>query len=173
MNLTQLLSIVVSSSAKDWNHIVCWGAFSGPSYRDHFSCSQFEEGAPSVVNVESHSDVAVYLPDVAITLAFGLTWKEEFKEPWTEKFPDPLASGSYVDVFYSGSLVYRDVYVTVDGGRTNLPLPSGRDRLDDVPRAYAQFVRLLDSFDRVSSFDTDFRRAGMSMVDRPWPDFGH
>jgi hypothetical protein len=37
MNLTQLMSIVVASQKKDWNHITCWGYGSGPSYRDHLT----------------------------------------------------------------------------------------------------------------------------------------
>ena len=169
MNLTQLMSIVAASSAKDWNHIICWGFESGPSYRDQFSFSEFAKGQSNLLHVTSHSDVAVYLQDVSMTIEFGLTWMDDFKEEWTERFPDRKASSSYADVFYNGNLVYRDVYVTVDGGRTKLPLPSSRDKLDDIPRAYAQFVRLLDNFGKVSSFDTNFRSAGMSMTDKPWP----
>ncbi len=170
MNLAQLMSIVVGSQEKDWNHIVCWGSDSGPSYRDHFKFWELRNGQPNILHVESHSDIAVYLHDVSITLAFGLKWIDDFKEAWTEKFPDPHASGSYADVFYHGALVFRTEYVTVDGGRTKLPLPPRRDRFD-VPKAYAQFIRLLDSFGKASSFDTDFRRVGMSVSDTPWPDF--
>jgi hypothetical protein len=96
---------------------------------------------------------------------------DEFKEAWTEKFPDRHASSSYADVFYNGALVYRTQYVTVDGGRTNLPLPPRRDEAS-VPKAYARFIAMLDSFGKVSSFDNDFRRAGMNLSDEMWPDFG-
>jgi len=172
MNLTQLMSIVVASQKKDWNHIVCWGNGGGPSYRDHLRFYERDyKGTPDVLRVDAHPDVAVYLHDVSITLAFGLSWMNEFKEEWTEKFPDRHASSSYADVFYNGALVYRTQYVTVDGGRTNLPLPPRRDEAS-VPKAYAQFIAMLDSFGKVSSFYEAFRRAGMVLSDEMWPDFG-
>jgi len=61
--------------------------------------------------------------------------------------------------------------VTVDGGRTMLPLPLSRTSLA-IPESQAQFVRLLDQFGKKSSFDVDFVRAGMTLSKGSWPTFG-
>ena len=169
MNLTQIMSIVVSSKTKDWHHIPDGGR--EPIYRDQLAFYDKSDDQSCVLHPISHSDVAVYIHDVSITLAFGLQWMENFEEEWTKRFPDHKASGEYADVFYSGTLVYRDPYVVVDGGRTLLPLPPRQDKLE-IPRTHAQFIRLLDSLGKMPTFDGDFRRAGMSLSDEPWPDFG-
>lgn len=68
---------------------------------------------------DAHGNVAIYMPDISITMAFGLTAVEDFKEDWAKRFPNSSASSSIVDLFYNGSLVYRDIFVNVDGGRAN------------------------------------------------------
>lgn len=45
------------------------------------------------------------------------------EEDQTNVFPDKTATSNFVDFFYSGVLFYRDIYVSVDGGRCSLPLP--------------------------------------------------
>jgi hypothetical protein len=170
MTLIQLMSLVCSSQPEEWNHIVCWGATAGPAYRDHFQFYEIYEGSKHVLQVRSHTDVLVFIPDVSVTIAFGLKWLDDFREPWTARFPDIKASSSFADVFYNGALVYRTEYVTVDGGRTMLPLPNSRTTLI-VPQAQAQFVRLLDQFGKKSSFDDDFARAGMTISSSSWPSF--
>ena len=170
MNLAELMSIVCSSPPSDWNHISCWGASGGPSYRDHFVFYDTYKGNSNVRVGSSHSNVAAYIPDPSITLAFGLTRLDDFREPWVKNFPDEHATASFVDVYYYGALVFRTEYVTVDGGRTKLPLPKSRSDLR-VPRAQVQFIQLLDNLTSSSRFTEDFRRAGMSISDDVWPQF--
>src|SRR5258706_10531254 len=120
------------------------------------------------------------MPDISITLAFGLEALADFKEEWANKFPDPHASSSYVDVFYNSALVYRDIYVSVDGGRAKLPLPNRKfDKSTDkvialeVPKGRHDFIRLINSLGgAISQFDEYFARADFKIVDEPWPEFG-
>lgn len=171
MNLTDLIATISASRPGDWNHIVCWGAASGPSYRERSDFYDLYEGAQHVVVTTSHTDVCSYMPDLSISLAFGLKWMDSFKEPWVEHFPDSHASASFIDVFYNGSLVFRTEYVTVDGGRSRLPLPRTRNQLT-VPKRQVELIHLVDQFGKHSSFYEDFSRAGMIAVDVLWPEFG-
>jgi hypothetical protein len=130
-----------------------------------------------VLKVEEHGNTAIYIPDASITMAFGLDAVEHFKEPWANNFPDSSASSSFVDLFYHGVLVYRDVFVNVDGGRAKLPLPR---RIFDkqtkevialqVPERKYQLFKLLDEIEHLSDFDRYFQQAGFKIVDEPWPD---
>ena len=91
-------------------------------------------------------------------------------------------SSSYVDVFYNNALVFRDLYVTVDGGRVSLPLP--KRKLDEsssegkivaleVPEGYHDFIRLVESLEgSADRFEEYFVRAGMTIVEKLWPEFG-
>ena len=135
MTLRELLHTIISSSRSDWNTIVCWGTHSGPSYRDQFEFYQIYEGQHNVLHSDSHGMVASYKPDLSITMAWGLTANRNFDETWATNFPDPNASSHHVDVFFNNALVYRDLFVSVDGGRAKLPLPLRRNELV-VPRGY-------------------------------------
>jgi hypothetical protein len=121
--------------------------------------------------------VAVYMPDVSITMAWGLDCNPDFKEEWANSFPDPKASSHFVDLFYNNALVFREVYVNVDGARGDLPLPSivrGDDKKIvalEVPRDKYRFFSLLDSISRGGrEFERYFSQAGFTMVEREWPD---
>jgi hypothetical protein len=171
MTLIELMSVVCSSQPEEWNHIVCWGASSGPAYHDHLQFYEAFDGSKHVLHVSSHTNVIAYIPDVSVTVAYGLKWMDDFREPWVTQFPDPKATSSFADVFYNGALVFRTEYVTVDGGRTMLPLPRSRTSLA-IPESQAQFVHLLDRFGKRSSFDLDFVRAGMTLSNDSWPSLG-
>jgi len=168
VNLIELVSTITTSRSADWNHIVCWGAGSGPSYRDRMDFYDMYEGAQHVIVTTSHTDVCSYMPDLSISLAFGLKWMDSFKEPWVDQFPDSHASASFIDLFYNGTLVFRTEYVTVDGGRSRLPLPRRRNNLA-IPKTQMDFIYLVDQFGKSSSFHEDCARAGMTVVDVPWP----
>jgi hypothetical protein len=170
MNLMDLISMIIGSQPTDWNHIACWGPTKGP-YRYGLDFHDVYEGEQPVIAGSSHTDVCSYMTDLSISLAFGLKWMDSFKEPWVERFPDPRASASFIDVFYNGSLVFRTEYVTVDGGRTRLPLPRGRNELT-VPQRQVEFIHVIDQLGKQSSFCEDFSRAGMKAVDVSWPKFG-
>ena len=181
MTLSELMDKIIVSDREDWHIITCWGGNSGPSYHDEFTFYEtWAREHHGVLEARSHGNVAVYMPDVSITLAFGLYALKDFKEEWANKFADPHASSSWVDVFYNNALVFRDLYVTVDGGRSSLPLPTRR--FDDakekvialeVPQRQHDFIRLVRSLEgSVQEFDRYFNNAGFKIVDEPWPKYG-
>lgn len=168
MTLKELLKKIVSSSKEKWNSIACCGASSGPSYHNKFEFYYTYEEQANVLFSDSHGMVASYKPDVSITLSWGLTVNDDFKEEWANKFSDPKASSHYVDVFFNNSLVYRDLYIVVDGGRAKLPLPRSRTELF-VPRDYYLFIKLLDEIDGyISDYDRYFKGAGLNIIEDEW-----
>src|SRR5688500_4392308 len=88
MTLTELKTILTSSEREDWLKTGCWGAFSGPSYRD-----KLIENRPNEISIESHGEVAAFKPNLAVTMAWGLHYLEDFREPWANAFPDGSATG--------------------------------------------------------------------------------
>lgn len=171
MTFDELIDTIANSVRSDWRMESCWGARSGPSYRD-----KFFEGPEGVLITDSHSNTAVYKPNLSITIAWGLDHSESFKEEWTENFTTPKASSSYLDFFYNNALVFRDVYVTVDGARCRLPVPKleldgDRKRIIGytVPIRRYRIIRLLDSMEKISEFDSYFERAGFTITEDEWP----
>src|ERR1700678_2321503 len=88
MTLQELIEKVIRSRREDWHKITCWGSNSGPSYHDSPIFWDKWKGHEGVLEVKSHGNVAVYMPDVSITLAFGLHHLDDFEEEWANKFPD-------------------------------------------------------------------------------------
>jgi len=178
MRLREILDAVLESAPEDWHKIPCWGASSGPSYRDHHKFYEVYAGQENVLVTRSHPEIAVFLPDVSITMAWGLDCNPEFKEDWANKFPDPNASSHFVDLFYSNALVFREVYVNVDGARCGLPLPSLKFDADrkvvgrEVPRDKYRFFSLLESISGSRhEFDQYLERAGFELVEANWPEW--
>ena len=122
MTFAEYFFCILSSSREDWNVMLAWGQGAGPSYREQL-IESWSRDSGKWLEVRSHSMVATLRTDIDISLAFGLECNEDFQESWINVFPDPKASSHFVDFFYRGTLVHRDVYVTVDGGRGHLPLP--------------------------------------------------
>ena len=163
MTLQELIERIKMSSPGDWHKI---GGF--PSYRDKFTLHSNADSR--WVEVEPHDVVAVYKPDVSITMAWGLTVHADFQEPWANEFPDRRASSHYVDIFFNSALVFREMYVSVDGGRAYLPLPR-RAEAHVIPADYARFVCLLNALSfHVSQWDRYFTQAKFTVIDSaPWP----
>lgn len=175
MNLKEYSEKIIGSTKDDWNLITCWGFGSGPSYLEHCSVWTKGKGEFSNIEVESQGMVASLKSDLSISMAWGITSNPDFKEEWANQFPDPGASSSIVDFFYNGVLVFRDIYVSVDGCRCRLPLP---DREFDkethkvnrytVPRDKYEFYQMLDGLEQLSDFDSYFRRVGFEIINTPW-----
>lgn len=165
---------ILRSGRDDWNVIGCSGA--GPSYRDKLiEWSSRDLG--KWLEVRSHPMVATLKSDLDISLAFGLDCNKDFVEAWANGFPDPKASSHFVDFFFRGSLVHRDVYVTVDGGRGNLPLPIVEYNDDyskiislTVTQDADSFYRLFNQLENTSYEYDDYRkRAGIEVIPGSWP----
>jgi len=175
MNLQEYASSIIDSTKGDWNIITCWGFSAGPSYLARSSVWTTGKGEFSNMEVESQGMVASLKTNLSISIAWGITSNPDFKEDWANMFDDPSASSHIIDFFYNGSLVFRDIYVSVDGARCSLPLPD-RDfddkthkvRRHTVPKDKYSFFRMFDGFEQVSDFDGYFDRAGFEIVDSPW-----
>jgi hypothetical protein len=176
MTFDEVIEGIAVSESNEWWSEPCWGSNSGPSYHYQPEFWELIDGDTNVLKVNSHSNVASFKPDVSITMAWGLECLDNFVEEWANKFPDPSASSRYLDIFYNNALIFRDVYVTVDGGRAKLPLPDRKwDKNEEkivalnVPRRRYQLIKLVDSLEYVSRFDDYFQRAGFTVVEEPWP----
>jgi hypothetical protein len=175
MNLIEYASAITNSTENDWNIITCWGFSSGPSYLDRSSVWTTGKGDLHNIDIESHGMVAALKSNLSISIAWGMISNPEFKEDWANNFSDPSASSYIVDFFYNRSLIFRDIYVSVDGHRCKLPLP---DRVFDkstnqvirytVPNDKFRFFEMLDKFEQVSEFSRYFEEAGFETINSPW-----
>jgi hypothetical protein len=154
MKLDEILKAVVTSQRDDWCQV------KGGHLLDH---------EPGTDDFSPYDALAVYRPDVAISLVWGRTEGRDFREPWANRFPDPSASMVWFDIRYHGAPILREVMVAVDGSRCYLPLPNQRDAPRSVPEAYSRMVRLLQQFNGPVEYDEYFRRAGLRETKDPWP----
>ena len=157
MTLDELLDTCASSSAGDWNVITCWGADSAPSF-----LGRVQETAPDENTYEtSHSMRAAYRPDTCVGIAWGYPLSSDWAEEWVKVFPDQRASSAYVDFFYNGMLVAREIYISVDGGRAMLPLPTHEMTITPWQR---DFFQMLDGLEKHSDFDRYLRQAQITVA---------
>jgi hypothetical protein len=95
----------------------------------------------------------------------------EYHEPWALRCPNPSAWTGYFDILYHGTLLHRDVHVSVDGDRCYLPMPRDLEDLR-VAAGYALVTALLGTLS-LGSGNSDFavyvRRTGLVLADMPWP----
>lgn len=176
MDLDTYLETVVSTSYEDWWRTPCWGAFSAPSFMDRIIPSFVNDNGQrrQEIDVQDYSDIAVLKSDIDISLAWGYPCNTDFSEEWTEKFPDSSASSDYIDFRYRGQTVFREIFVSVDGGRHYFPVPD-RDIQDGkiirlhAPRRAMQFFSMIRGDTR--SIDELASQTGIEITDTPWPVF--
>ena len=88
---------------------------------------------------------------------------DDFREPWTQRLPDPTAHSYYVHLEYFGTVLRKYVFVSCDGGRYQIPLP---DRQPDgsyilrtgspeyrIAKIYWQYLPLQDGLYTVGLVD--------------------
>lgn len=133
MNLNTIRQTIIDSSREDWNKITCWGYGSGPIYHYGLS-SEHSDDHGIQTEVRSHAVLAVLIEDVDISIAWGYDPDEslwnlhrggqrfDFSD-FLPTFPDEDVSRMYVDIFYRGQLVDRELFVVADGGRYYVPIP--------------------------------------------------
>lgn len=175
MNLQDYAMKILDTTKEDWTIFSCAGFGSGPSYLQ--SLSVWTNGKNEFENIEisSHPMRASLKKDLSIWIAWGYPSNPDFQESWANKFPDPKASSGIVDFFYNDVLVFRDLYVSVDGYRCQLPLP---DRDFDhkthevlrhtVPKDKYKFFKMLDGFEKTPDFDDYFGQVKFEIVDDSW-----
>lgn len=168
-SLRAIIIKILESQTSDWHTIVTRGVSSGPSYRDKFLFNNPYDRQENVLHHDEHSYISVYVLNVSITLAWGLTLIKQFDASWATGFSDNSVTSHLVDVFYNNALIFREKFFSVDGGRAYLPVPKASNELY-VPKNKIRFVRLIDGIcGRVSDFDLYFLRAGFIETDEEWP----
>lgn len=116
-SLDEIRSTIQRSTAVDWEVLLA-----GPTYLDAFAMVSGPQ--PWHVEHEEHTERAVYRPDVALGLAWGLPAMSRdtaLRFAWSEQFPDSTVYLDFVDVLWNGMLVDRRQVAVIDGGRGTLP----------------------------------------------------
>lgn len=149
--LHEIRNLVRTSSSTDW-HII----EDGPTYRNRFASST-GPGDQWRLEEDSHHTVLVYIPDVDLTIAYGMTFDLRGSGPtrefeWSKVFPDPSVEIDMADVFWRGSLIDRVDYAYVDGARGIVPMGGGHQGLK-VTSYERDVARLLHSL-RSGGFGT-------------------
>ena len=173
MDLRTYENLITDTSENDWTRISCWGAGSGPSYLNNFSVWNTGTGDFKNLEIDSHGEYMSLKKDLLVSVAWGITHNENFQEDWANSFPDTYAKSSFVDFFYSGVLVFRDIYVSVDGGRCALPLPKrifnkekGTVEKHVISKQRYEFFRLLNNNN--SEYDYYIKSANFEIIDDEW-----
>jgi len=144
MTLDEILEKYFASSSDDWSHVA----------------------APLVPETSAHEFLLVYKPDVSIVLAETHDESDrDYVWDWVEIYPDKSARKFYIDLYYNGVPVHREVAVSVDGGRVQLPSPRGfvgEDKasgwkVDKDEHAFVRHYAVIR--DRVREFDSYFEQA--------------
>lgn len=73
----------------------------------------------------------IYKNDVNLSMSINCEddgiQNSNFKEKWANCYPDPKATGYWVDIRYSSTVIMRTILVSVDGARAMLPIPREAD----------------------------------------------
>jgi hypothetical protein len=143
MTLYDILQIYLTSDHRDWHAVA----------------------APLVPETSAHELLYVYKPNIAIVVAWNHREEERHTWSWVETFADHSAHNFYIDLLYDGVPVFRELAVSVDGGRANLPSPSGFVDNDEakgwaIKRDEYEFVRQFSVVrGDAANFDDYFGRA--------------
>lgn len=167
MTLKEYENLIVNTDKNDWTEIGY-----GPLYLNEFGVWTKGSGEFDNIKIHSHHSYMSLKKNLLVSVAWGLKQNNNFREDWANGFPDPQASSGLVDFFYSGILVYRDIYVSVDGGRAVLPLP----KIERNPETYQierltvsetryKFFRLLN---RMDAYDRYITGARIETENREW-----
>jgi hypothetical protein len=171
MTYDELLKTVCDSLPTHWNQISCGGFGAGPSYLS----------APDGQGGEmDHYCRAAYRSDVSLGLAFGLSPVDDQRDfEFLKHFADRRSHPTFLDIFWNGMLVHREMGLVVDGGRMTLPWPRqpvdaspSRDRSEVVAelvsKQAAALWRLVAEFEGHvgpgDSFDEYLAQAGFVVV---------
>lgn len=175
MNHAAYFELIKKTSKQNWKPFINGGYGAGPSYLQDLSVWTDGENAFKNLEVKEHYARATCMDDLNMWFAWGYGCNSDFHESWTEIFPDRSASSSYIDFFYGCSLVHRELYVTVDGGRCSIPLPEKTfDSNTNKVLSYwisserLEFYRILNELEGCKDLDSYVQRANIKVETLPW-----
>ena len=179
MNLTEFAEKILSVAEDRWNVIDCV-LNGGPSYRGRLSVSSRGDQIAGL-EVITHRHVASLKDDLSIGMAWGLDCRRNADNSFHEDWIDRLgvkATGHFLDFFYNGNLVYREIYVSLYDGKETclLPVPhQDNDATGAVVRRYTvpderrRFYQVLNTFHEYDqAFKRWFSAAGFEIVRTRW-----
>lgn len=146
MTLHNLLQTIRTSTANDWHSIDSSGPFF--KHRIIMNVNGYE--------VDQHLEFASYKPDVKITMGWDLLDNDDFRATYANNNPNTNAKGMWLDIFFNDALVFRKKYISVDGGRCNIPVPTLSNGVEEVSNEYADLIHLLNEIHGVDR--TTFER---------------
>lgn len=162
-DLQTTLNTIRTSVSDEWNRIDD-GPFFNYSLGD-VTAFDGQGGSTTYVEVESHHSAASYIPDISLTIQWGMKWTDDnLSFAWAD-FADPTIRRTLIDVFWHGALVHRFWGLVVDGGRARIPMP-------ELAEGGVEWLKAdeIDIFRVVSSleaggwdFDDYVRRTGLEV----------
>ena len=151
---------IIGSSADDWNVIA------QPLLVHHLTLAAHVAGDPRRQMEVDHPSYAMVLrSDLSISMLSGIVCAQTSAEPWATAFGD--AHTEYLTMLYNGSPVFRTLYVSVDAEHCWLPLPKAGTNA--VSRPYSDLMKLLNKVTHDVRYEEYLERAGLRLVDEPWP----
>lgn len=113
--------------------------------------------------------LAVFKPDVDISLSFFQTIDEMFRPSWVESFPKEHASLESVWIRYRGAVINTWTGVLVDEKRYLVPIPVKNNESFEVSQSEMPLARLMfglfGSYGVHDNLEHVLQRAGIAMVE--------
>lgn len=164
MKLQEILERISVSAPSDWELIF------RPTFRHRFHEILNADGDVAALDQDEHSVMFTLRSDIEISMAYGLVEKGAVPLSPDNPFANENARTVYLDIFYQGRMVHREVVLNIDRNRCLLPLPTSWEKPVLVPLAQSNLVKLIHSLaGPPTDFDAYFEKAGMRNADVPWP----
>ncbi len=134
MTLDEILKMIEGSTVTDWHKM---------NVSTTYGWTSGQDANGNYLEPNTHNYLAVFKPDVDVSIAFDATVADPYDEPWVRKFAAPRALSVAIWFRYRGAVVYEQVGVVVDGGRYLLPMPRPVNQGFEVDQATLPLARLL------------------------------
>ena len=157
MTLNDLLRTVRTSNGNDWHSLDS----NGPFFKHRIIMNG------NVPETDQHLEFASFKPDLQITMGWDLVDNDDFQAPYANNNPNTDAKGMWLDIFFNDALVFRTMYISVDGGRCNIPIPTPNNGVQEVSNEYADLINVLNQIHGVNRQTFDRYLHDIVIVNRP------
>lgn len=120
---------------------------------------------------DDEEGIYTYKPDVNLTIRrFDTDLRDDYSEPWLNKYPDKRGFRMVFNIFYSSSFIKKEYVVGVDGFRGYVPFPldgySTNPKLTPWQYKIGKIIHSKAGFPPpIYSFDRILERANISVTD--------
>lgn len=154
--------VEIEDSTEDY-----WSVIDRPIFRQDLIWGRQGE-TEKIFGIDEHHTLLSLKTNLNISISLGLNHRDDFAEDWAQKFADSRASSHWVDFQWCGQPIYRDLRVSVDGGRCGLPVPEAGTL--DIPERQSHIYQLIDGLIGIGRFYDYFKRAGFNQTKGHWPE---